>query len=208
MTAVHLGTWLRQTPKKRENGGCECSTGMRTPVSLGKGGSEGPGDTKFLLWATVWHSDANSTHSMCACSVSQSCQTHCDPVDYSLPGSSVHGIFQTVAISSSRGSSQPRDRIHISHNGRWILHHWATREAITLNNEAMKALKKKPDVEGRLMRPSRLCMGWWNAHAVYISTRGAPGLSKYPHCRLVLLSSVLTEIIPTSWVQADPNASL
>ena len=38
----------------------------------------------------------------------------CDPVDCSLPGSSFHGIFQTrvlewVAISFSRGSSQPRD---------------------------------------------------------------------------------------------------
>ena len=36
-------------------------------------------------------------------------------MDYSLPGSSVHGIFQArvlewVAISFSRGSSQPRDR--------------------------------------------------------------------------------------------------
>ena len=37
----------------------------------------------------------------------------CDPVDYSPPGSSVHGIFQArilewVAISSSRESSSPR----------------------------------------------------------------------------------------------------
>ena len=43
----------------------------------------------------------------------QSCPTLCDPMDCSLPGSSVHGIFQArilewVAISISRGSSQPR----------------------------------------------------------------------------------------------------
>ena len=42
--------------------------------------------------------------------VAQSCLTHCDPMDCSLPGSSVHGIFQArvlewVAISFSRGSS-------------------------------------------------------------------------------------------------------
>ena len=42
----------------------------------------------------------------------QSCPTLCDPVDCSLPGFSVHGIFQAkilewVAISFSRGSSQP-----------------------------------------------------------------------------------------------------
>ena len=28
------------------------------------------------------------------CSVAQSCPTLCDPIDYSHPGSSVHGIFQ------------------------------------------------------------------------------------------------------------------
>ena len=38
----------------------------------------------------------------------------CDPMDCSPPGSSVHGISQArilewVAISLSRGSSQPRD---------------------------------------------------------------------------------------------------
>ena len=38
----------------------------------------------------------------------------CDPVDCSLPGSSVHGILQArildwVAMPSSRGSSCPRD---------------------------------------------------------------------------------------------------
>ena len=44
------------------------------------------------------------------CSVAQSCLTLCDPMDYSLPGSSVHGISQArilewVTISSSRRSS-------------------------------------------------------------------------------------------------------
>ena len=43
-----------------------------------------------------------------------SCLTLCDPMDCSLPGSSVQGIFQArttewVAISFSRGSSWPRD---------------------------------------------------------------------------------------------------
>ena len=42
-----------------------------------------------------------------------------DPVNCSLPGPSVHGIFQArilgwVAMSSSRGSSQPRDQIWVS----------------------------------------------------------------------------------------------
>ena len=52
---------------------------------------------------------------MCA----HSCLTLCDPMDYSLPGSSVHGIFQArilewVAISYSWGSAQPRDQTCVS----------------------------------------------------------------------------------------------
>ena len=51
--------------------------------------------------------------------VAQSCLTLYNPVDCSLSGSSVHGIFQArilewVAISYSRGSSQPRDRTWVS----------------------------------------------------------------------------------------------
>ena len=56
---------------------------------------------------------------MCMCAQShQSCPTLCDPLDCSLPGSSVHGIFQArilewLAISFSRGSSWPKDRSHV-----------------------------------------------------------------------------------------------
>ena len=46
--------------------------------------------------------------------VAQSCLILCNPVDYSQPGSSVHGGFQArvlewVAVPFSRGSSQPKD---------------------------------------------------------------------------------------------------
>ena len=49
---------------------------------------------------------------MCTCSVAQSCPALCDPMDCSPPASSVLGILQArilewVAISFSRGSSQP-----------------------------------------------------------------------------------------------------
>ena len=47
------------------------------------------------------------------CSIAQ-CLTLCNPMDCSLPGSSVHGIFQArilewVAISPFRGPSPPRN---------------------------------------------------------------------------------------------------
>ena len=66
--------------------------------------------------------------------VTQSCLTLCDPVDCSLPGFSVHGIFlarvlEWVAISFSRGSCRPRDWTWISciASRRFTL--WAMREA-------------------------------------------------------------------------------
>ena len=68
-------------------------------------------------------------------SVAKSCPTLCNPMVCSLPGSSVHGIFQAkilewVAISSSRRSSWPTDQTHVSCNGRWILYYWATRDSL------------------------------------------------------------------------------
>ena len=63
---------------------------------------------------------------------SQSWPTLCDPMDCSLRGSSVHWIFKArvlewVAISFSRGFSQPRDRTQVSHiaNRRFTV--WATK---------------------------------------------------------------------------------
>ena len=61
----------------------------------------------------------------------QSCPALCDPMDCSLTGSSVHGVFQAiilewVAISFSRGSSWFREQTHVSCvlcNSRWILYH-------------------------------------------------------------------------------------
>ena len=77
----------------------------------------------------VGHDRATSlTHSLTAAAAAaaaaaksrQSCLTLCDPTDGSPPGSSVHGVFQAivpewVAISFSRGSSQPRAQTGVSH---------------------------------------------------------------------------------------------
>ena len=48
--------------------------------------------------------------------VIQLCQTLCNPMDYSLPGSSVHGIFQArilewVAISFYNGKDSKKEQI-------------------------------------------------------------------------------------------------
>ena len=68
-------------------------------------------------------------------SVAQSCLTLCDPIDCSLPGSSVHGIFQArtlecVAIPFSKGSSWPKDQTWVSYIADRSFTVWATREAM------------------------------------------------------------------------------
>ena len=60
----------------------------------------------------------------------------CDPMDCSLLGSSVRGIFQArvlewIAISFSRGSSRPRNRTRVSRIAGRRFTIWATREAHT-----------------------------------------------------------------------------
>ena len=67
---------------------------------------------------------------VCVCAHAQSCPTPWDPMDCSLPGSSVHGIFQArilewVAVSYSRRSSRPRDQTLVSCISKRIVWHCA-----------------------------------------------------------------------------------
>ena len=68
------------------------------------------------------------------CLVTQLCLTLCNPMVCSLPGSSVHGMFQArilewVAMPFSRGSPQPRDQTQDSHIADELSTVWATRGA-------------------------------------------------------------------------------
>ena len=90
--------------------------------------AESEEDLKRLLMKVKEESESESE-------VAQSRPTLCDPMDCSLPGSSLHGILQArvlewVAISFSRGSSQTRDQTQVS----WILGRrfnlWATRKKL------------------------------------------------------------------------------
>ena len=86
-------------------------------------------------WDTLRHIFCQSMeHLKCESEVTQSCPTLGDPMSCSLPGSSVHGIFQAtglewVAVSFSRGSCQPRDRTRVSRTAGRHFTVWATREA-------------------------------------------------------------------------------
>ena len=72
--------------------------------------------SELSLW---WGQQRAGSVLASTCCVPQSCLTLCDPTDHSPPGSSVHEILQArieerVAMSSSRGSSQPRDGTCVS----------------------------------------------------------------------------------------------
>ena len=60
-----------------------------------------------------------SRHNSLVCRAAKSENVNWDPMDWSPPGSSIHGILQArilkwVAIPFSRGSSQPRDWTQVS----------------------------------------------------------------------------------------------
>ena len=80
----------------------------------------------------------------------------CDPMDCSLPGSSVQGTIQAIildwaAISFSRGSSLPRDWTQVSHTAGRLSTIWVTREALV--NSQLKTYVKMPAM-----------MEWWNTY--------------------------------------------
>ena len=80
------------------------------------------------------HPRGRKCSSSSSCVRAQSCLTLCNSMDCSLPGSSVHGIFQArilewVALPFSRGSFQPRDRTQVCHIAGGFFTIWATGEA-------------------------------------------------------------------------------
>ena len=75
------------------------------------------------------------------------CLTLCNPMNYSPPLSTVHGISQArtlewIDISSSWGSSRSRDQTHISCIDKQILYHWATREALCWSYDDLNCNRK------------------------------------------------------------------
>ena len=86
--------------------------------------------TFLLLWIMLW-----------TLKVKVKSLSRVDPMDCRLPGPSVHGIFRArilewLAISLSRGSSQPRDQTQDSRIAGKRFTIWATRE-VTMNIECI-----------------------------------------------------------------------
>ena len=112
-----------------------------------------------LLWPSYLTSAGFSMLIMHAKSL-QLCPTLCNPMGCSPPDSSVCGISQArilewIVMSSSRGSSQPREQTHVSYVfsiDRRVLYHWATRESNS-HNSAGSLLTSSHGISARLTNP-------------------------------------------------------
>ena len=90
--------------------------------------------TKSQTWLGSWTTTTYDLYPNRGGLVAQSCPTLCNPVDCSLPGSSVHGVSQArilelVVIFFSRASSQTRDWTWVSCIVGRFFTNWDIREA-------------------------------------------------------------------------------
>ena len=135
-----LDSWVRKSPWRRKWLPNPVIPWTEEPSRLQSMGSHGVTRSQHN-WANFTCTFKLMRQEL-ACICGQSYLIVCDPMDYSPPDSSVHGIFQArileqVVISSSRGSSKPKDTTHlscVSCTGRQILYYWATWEAGTINS--------------------------------------------------------------------------
>ena len=84
-----------------------------------------------LFMKMVWSIPPNMSGGCCCCSVANLCLIllDCSPQGFSVHGISQARILEWTDISSSKGSSWPRDRTRVSCISRQILFHWLTAAA-------------------------------------------------------------------------------
>ena len=105
---------------------------------------------------------------MMQCFITQSYPTLCGSTDCSPPGTSIHGnspsrMREWVAMPSSRGSSQWRDRTQVSHIAGGLFTLWTTREAL---------MEQRPDWS---KEPQAICVrDHWAEEKANQSREGEP----------------------------------
>ena len=139
---------------------------------------------KTMVFPVVMYGCENQWTSEAA----QSCLTLCDPMDCSLPASSIHRIFQArvlewVVISFSRGSPQPRDQTQVSCLPGRHFTIWTTREAwvleldykesIALENWCFWTVVLEKTLESLLDSKIKPVNPKWNQSWMFIERTGA-----------------------------------
>ena len=139
----------------------------------------------------------------CICTKSlQLCLSLCDPMDCSPPGFSVHGILQArilewVAISSSRGSSGPRDGTCVSYvscTGRWVPYH---QDRLRPHSEILLSLKKEQIL--------LLTTSWMNLEGILLSEiRERQMLYNITYVWNLEIKKYITESVLMRWMNPEP----
>ena len=160
---------------------------------------------------------------LCIFAHARLCLTLCDPINSSPPGSSVHGIFQGrilawVAISSSSGSSWPRDGTCvscISCFGRWILlppSHLGSPESWPLNSWLIhpSVILALPLESPRLQLFLEGVCFWfcfnWGERMASIQSAVTLNLSSYCPSALIPFSKN-SGLLPSQLLKAPPTAT-
>ena len=147
--------------------------------------------------------------------VTQLCPTLWDPMDCSLPCSSIHGIFQTrvlewVAISLSRESSQPRDQTRVSRVVGRSFTVWATREGKDKGNKLpcfpLTSVSETffSSVQS-LSHVQLFATPWTAAHQVSLSITNSQSLLKRMSIETVMPSNCLILCHPLLLPSIFPN---
>ena len=105
------------------------------------------------------------------CLGAQSCLTRWNPMNYSPPGSTVHGVFQArilkwVAISFSRGSFRPRDWTCVFCISRRIPYQWAIWEAYSRCSVQVETQKWMNKLAVSGVMKAAWCWKQWSASSV------------------------------------------
>ena len=171
---------------------------------------------KFLIvqiktnnWREEWEKDAKagwiskneSWHAWSEVNVTQSCPTLWDPLDCSLPGSSVCGILQTSILREgshffSRESLQPRDWTLVSCIVNGFFSVWSTRDAEARGEgyEVMNCKAQEPSDLGPWIAPwkNRGVLSPFCSRAFQRILPFGSEFADWQHLRLCLAYSVLT----------------
>ena len=95
-------------------------------------------------------------------SVAQLCPTLCDPMDYSLPGSSIHGIFKAIKLTKTKHKERilkaAREKQQETYKGNSI------HLTVDLSAESLKARKEWQDIfkvlKRKNLQPRLLYLVW------------------------------------------------
>ena len=142
----------------------------------------------------------------------------CDPVDCSPPGSSAHGILQArtlewVAVPSSRGSSRPSGRSHVSciAGGFFTAEPPGKPEVLDDSESTLRTQTTQQSCHrgvSLLFARASFCLSWqllW-AHSGYYHPQNFPGFAIL-NSDLILPEHAFQSFQETRWMTCLPCAS-